>query len=91
MPLILTLKKGDDFFIDNRRFVMEEVFDDRNGIVSDPKTGERFEITDDRATEIAPEVMICAASRPTSINISIEAPRAVRILRGSLKRGGRKQ
>lgn len=91
MGLILTLRKDEDFYVGERRFVVEEVFDNRNCLVVDPETGERFEITDDRSTEIAAEIMACTAVAAESVNLSINAPQEVTILRGELKRGGKKR
>lgn len=87
MGLVLTLRAGDDFYLGERRLVLERILDNRTCVVFDPETGERFEIAEDRMAEIAEDVMVCTAVSFNSVNIAIEAPRDMQILRGSLKRG----
>jgi hypothetical protein len=89
MPLTLSLDQGDDFFVDDRQFVLEEVlegthfrirrFDDRV-----------FDIVEDRATEVWPDVWVSSGERPQSLmaRISIDAPRSIRIKRGDIYREG---
>ncbi len=91
MGLILTLRKGEDFFVGDSRFVVETIFDGRHFILYDPERDTRYEITEESASEIDDNVLVCAAVSTTQINISIEAPREMPIVRGSLSRSGRRR
>jgi hypothetical protein len=95
MALVLTLRTGQDFFVGEVCFVVEEVlspvrfrlheFPSGHGGLTQPRS---FEITDARATEIMPDVLVAAGCNApkASARIVIEAPPEVLILRGATKR-----
>jgi hypothetical protein len=96
MALVLTLRRGQDFFVGEVCFVVEEVLSPVRfrlheefpmGHVS-PARPRSFEISDARATEILPDVLVSAGDNAprASARIVIEAPQEVLILRGATKR-----
>ena len=87
MGLVLTLREGGDFYLGERRLILEKILDSRTCVVFDPERDERFEVREDRMTEIAEDVMVCTAVPANTVNITIDAPRDMQILRGELKRG----
>jgi hypothetical protein len=50
MPLVLSLKEGQDFFVGDERFVVEDVYSETHFRVRRADTGKLFEITDLAAT-----------------------------------------
>lgn len=84
MPLVLSLKKGQDFYIGDERFLIDEVYSETHFRVRRERTDKMFEITDTRATEIMPDVFVSAGERPQPLmaRIAIEAPPNVLVLRG---------
>jgi hypothetical protein len=83
MALVLNLKEGDDFYVKDRQFVIENVRSETNFTIKEVATNRIFEITDTRSTEIMPNVMV-AAGEPyvVSARVAIEAPADILILRG---------
>jgi hypothetical protein len=84
MPLVLSLKTGQDFYVGGERFVIGEVFSEAHFMVTRASTGESFEVTDLRATEILTDVFVSAGERPQAqlARVAIEAPSDVLVLRG---------
>lgn len=84
MALILTLRKGHDFYVDGRRVVVGKIFSATNFTVRNDQGGV-FNITDSTWTEVLPGVRVQAAiPRGQSMSIArvaIEAP-GRKILRG---------
>jgi hypothetical protein len=98
MALVLTLKEGQDFFVEEVRFVVEEVLGPlrfRLSYMREVSPGEinvtqprSVEITDARATEVLPDVLVSAGWNAPSAKarVVIEAPAQILILRGDTKR-----
>lgn len=86
MGLLITLQEGDDFYIDDREFEVALVIHDRCYVLREVETGDLFEVTDDRATEVLKDVHISAATRPREAVLNIQAPRKISIVRGKAKR-----
>ena len=84
MPLVLSLKEGQDFYVGDERFVVEDVYSEMHFRVREVGTGKIFEITDLGATEIMPDVFVSAGERPQALlaRVTIEAPPSVLVLRG---------
>lgn len=83
MPLILSVKKGDDIFIDDNRVVVSEIGGD--GDVSVVANGKPVALGDDKMTEVFPDVLISAGllgNNPRFVRLIIKAPRRMEILRG---------
>ena len=84
MPLVLSLKEGQDFYVGDERFVVEDVYSEMHFRVRRAGTGKIFEITDLGATEIMPDVFVSAGEKPQAplARVNIEAPPSVLVLRG---------
>ncbi len=94
MPLILSLKQGDDFTISGKRLKIVEILPDRHFLVHHEETDTFYEIVMDRMTEVEPDVFVSSGDRAnaTTARVVIDAPRRIRISRRSgrhLQRGGK--
>jgi sRNA-binding carbon storage regulator CsrA len=87
MALVLTIKKGDDFYIGDDRFVVSEVLSDVAFKIQG--LGKEYLITDEKAVEVAPGVMVSAGihSMRAMAKVAINAPRRIPIYRGDVYRG----
>jgi hypothetical protein len=95
MALVLTLKEGQDFFVGEVRFVVEEVLGPlrfRLSYIPEVTAGatqpRSVEITDVRAAEVLPDVLVSAGWNAPSARarVVVEAPAQILILRGNTKR-----
>jgi hypothetical protein len=98
MALVLSLKEGQDFFVGEVRFVVEEVLGPlrfRLSYMREVTSGDvnvtqprSVKITDLRAAEVLPEVLVSAGWNAPSARarVVIEAPAQILILRGDTKR-----
>lgn len=89
MSLILSVKEGEDFYVGEERFeVVEIVGATTFRLLHDvPDAPVQHCITEEHAVEILPDVWVSAGDgHPSNVACAvIRAPRAVLILRGSLK------
>jgi hypothetical protein len=88
MPLVLSLRKDQDFFVGEERFIVTDVMGETHFKLRHEGTGRVFEITDRRSTEILAEVFVSAGDRPKTYmaRVAVEAPAAIKVLRGDRKR-----
>jgi hypothetical protein len=88
MALVLSLKKGQDFYVGEEQFVLEKIHSDTRFRIRHAATRKHFEISDEDAAEILSDVYVSAGDRPASnmARIAIAAPDDVLILRGEKKR-----
>lgn len=90
MGLVLSVRKGDDFFVGEDQIVVTNVRkNDRVVDLRVTRTGKAFTVTDEESVEVLPNVMLCAG-QPSAIGfgrVIIDAPRSLTILRGTVKRG----
>lgn len=84
MPLVLSLKANQDFYVGDEQFVVDSVHSETHFMIVRTSTRQRFEVTDLRATEIMPDVFVSAGERPQTLlaRVAIEAPSDVLVLRG---------
>lgn len=84
MGLILTLRKRDDFYLGDERFVVEDIDAQFNVTISDQK-GKKIVINIDGISPIRPRVgaMIGDTSAPGQVKVMFEAPRSLAILTGA--------
>jgi hypothetical protein len=89
MPLVLSLRSGQDFYVGDERFVVGAIRGSANFDVIADRSGRRHEITDARSTEIMNDVFVSAGDRPQTglARVAIEAPQDILILRGEKYRG----
>lgn len=87
MPLSLSRKEGQDFYVGEARVVVEKILEG-GGYTLRLEDGTVHEVVGDRAVEIAEDVMISAGIEqgPRVIMVVIDAPEDVLVLRGELKR-----
>jgi hypothetical protein len=89
MPLVMSLKTGDDFYVEDERVIVGAIHGRMHFEVQVEKTGSVFQVTDDEAQELFTDVFVSAGPRPASgiARVAIEAPREITILRGDRYRG----
>ena len=86
MPLSLSRREGEDFYLDDLRVVVEQVLDN-GGFTLRMPDGDLVEVTEDRGIEVTPDVVISAGleDKHRMVKVVIDAPVAVTILRGELR------
>ena len=94
MALIMSFHKGEEFYVDDDKLVVEDIFAEghfRLGV--GPYV---YDIVDDSRVEVVEDVWVSVGDRaarvrprvaPGTIRVSIDAPRSKLILRGSNYRG----
>jgi hypothetical protein len=84
MPLVLSLKQDDDFFVGSKQFRVVGVRSQNEFIVRDEQSGATFDIGDKRATEIMPDVFVSAGEKQAQqlVRATIAAPAELLVLRG---------
>ncbi len=84
MPLVLSLREGQDFYLDDEQLVVRRVQGLMRFELQVAKTGKLHEITDAESSEVLEDVFVSAGDRPQKgiARVAIEAPREVRITRG---------
>lgn len=84
MPLVLSLKEGDDFWVNDRQIVVTNIEDGTRFWVQVSGEDRKREITDAKAHEVVPDVFVSAGGffKYGMVRVVIEAPRAIEILRG---------
>jgi sRNA-binding carbon storage regulator CsrA len=92
MPLVLSLRTGQDFYVGDVQVVVGEILGKSRLKVRVPKSGRVYEISDEEAVELRekPDVFLSAGDRATTgvARVAIDAPREVTILRGESYRSG---
>ncbi len=95
MALVLSLHEGEDFFVQDTRFILIDVYPLMMVIERciEGRKGLQFEVNDRKAVEIYPNVMAsCGLGNDINFRIgkiALQAPRSIIINRGSKHRGGR--
>ena len=90
MPLVLSMKPGQDFYVGGCRMSVGTVNGRQSFDVHVDKTGVTHCITEDEAIEVLPDVFISSGPRLAVgiARVAIDAPREVTILRGDRYREG---
>ena len=88
MPLVLSLKKSQDFYVGDERFVVTAVTSQTTFTLRHDQSGKVFKVTDAKQVEVAPQVWVSAGEKPEAMvaRVSIEAPISMLIIRGDKKR-----
>lgn len=89
MALILSMREGEDFFVEDCRVVVSSIENERHFVVV--SGGQAHHVTDDKMVEVLPDVLISVGARAQSglARLVIEAPRDKLILRGENYRKGK--
>ena len=97
MALILSLRQGEDFFLDEERVRVQRIYSNRH-FVLETADGTHHEIVQDRMAESVTDVFVSSGDRGGgkrnneasvgSARLVIDAPREFTILRGVAKRRG---
>ena len=88
MSLVLTFRKGKDFFVGDAQFFFSNIVSNRLAIVTGGNRS--FEISQDKATEILPGCRVSLSDRSEggTARLSFEAPRSMKIATGDKIRAG---
>lgn len=84
MPLVLSLKEGDDFWVNDQQVVIDQIENGSKFAVRVDGSDRPKEITDAKAREVLPDVFVSAGGfyKYGMVRVVIEAPRSIEILRG---------
>ncbi|MCL4743858.1 MAG: hypothetical protein KJZ83_00435 [Burkholderiaceae bacterium] len=84
MPLVLSMKESDDFWVEDRQVVITRIESGARFWVRLAGEQKEIEITDTEAKEIMDDVFVSAGDfyKYGAIRIAIEAPQEIEILRG---------
>jgi hypothetical protein len=84
MPLVLSLRQGQDFYVGKERFVVDHIHNDTMFRLRHVESARKFEVSDTQSTKILDDVFVSAGARqqPMLVRLAIEAPANVLVLRG---------
>jgi hypothetical protein len=85
MPLVLTLKSGEQVYIGERAFGLEDVAVGQHLVVRDLASGDRYHLVGDRGRQVMPNVFMAMGDRGSggTARVVIDAPRTLRVLHGN--------
>jgi hypothetical protein len=88
MALVLTLKQGEDFYVDKDQYFLREIVSEGNVRVSRARDGAAFEVDDQKKTKVDEGVFLQIGDRMTTkaCRLMIDAPRQMLIVTGAKKR-----
>lgn len=88
MPLVLSLKEKQDFYVGDLRFEVVKIHHPLKFDIQDMQTGVIHDIGSKHSVEIVEDVFVAAGNHPQSstVRVAIEAPNDVQLLRGDKKR-----
>lgn len=87
MGLVLSLHKGQDFYVEDVRVVVQEINDDSTFTLR-AVNGDPVKVTRDFRVELFPDVFVSASQKvePDVAKVVIEAPRSIGVILGDLYR-----
>ena len=90
MPLVLSMKPGQDFFVGGDRIVICGVQGKSAFDIRVESTGKVHAITEEEAVEVLQDVFVSAGPKPLAgiAKVAIDAPQEITILRGDKFREG---
>ena len=85
MALVISLRRGECFFVDETPVRVTRVVSFREFILQ-VNDGQRYTVTDDRMVEILPDVFVGVghSKQPYLACLAVEAPREIAIVREKL-------
>lgn len=93
MGLVLGLNIGDDVYLNDTAFRLDEIYSYQQVLMTNMETGKTHEVVVGRRTEVLPDVFFALGDRSTRVmaRISIDAPRNMKLLHGEKYRQLRKE
>jgi sRNA-binding carbon storage regulator CsrA len=90
MALVLTLKVGEDFFVNHDQVLVQEIVSPTEFTLRRTRDGASIPVREGRAVEVFRGVFISVGARGQNdlARVAIEAPRNVMLLRGDNYRRG---
>lgn len=88
MALVLTLKQGEDFYVDSDQYFLREIVSAGQVRVSRMRDGAAFDVDDRKKTQVGEGVFLQIGDHMTSkaCRLMIQAPRQLLIVTGAKKR-----
>jgi len=93
MPLVLSLREHQDFFVGDLRFEVIKIYHPMKFDVQDMQKGLIYDISSKHSTEICPDVFVSAGNHPQSstVRVAIDAPSSIALVRGDKRRAMEKE
>ena len=82
MPLVLSLREGQDFFVGDEEFVVDKVVKETDFTLIRVRDKKRFTISETEASEVLTDVFVSAGEAVPTARIAIDAHPSITILRG---------
>ncbi len=88
MALVLTLKQGEDFYVDKDQYFLREIVSAGQVRVARARDGAAFDVDDQKRTQVDAGVFLQIGDHMTSkaCRLMIQAPRQMLIVTGAKKR-----
>jgi hypothetical protein len=88
MALVLTLKQGEDFYVDKDQYFLREIVSAGQVRVARVRDGAAFDVDDQKRTQVDAGVFLQIGDHMTSkaCRLMIQAPRQMLIVTGAKKR-----
>lgn len=92
MPLILSMNEGEDFYVADEKFYVENIRDNRFS-VRNAKTGATIEVDDRKMLPLLTNVKVSCGlgTRNRVAKLVIDAPREIPVMQGNRYRRGREK
>lgn len=84
MPLVLTLRRDEDFFVDDSRYILVAIVSDKHVRFRRASDSKLFDVVSGEMTELDDDVLVTLGDRMTTkaARVAVEAPRKRLILTG---------
>ena len=88
MALVLTLKQGEDFYVDREQYFLREIVSEGKVRIARARDGAAFDVDDRQKTQVDDGVFLQIGDHMTSkaCRLMIQAPRQLLIVTGAKKR-----
>ena len=88
MALVLTLKQGEDFYVDRDQYFLREIVSEGTVRIARARDGAAFDVDDRQKTQVDDGVFLQIGDHMTSkaCRLMIQAPRQLLIVTGAKKR-----
>lgn len=88
MALVLSLRRGQDFYVGDEQFVVTAIHSETSFSLLHVPSEKTHRITETEAVEVCPDVFVSAGEKPEAMvaRVAIRAPRERLIVRGDKRR-----